>query len=179
MHEFETAWNEASWLKATEDSQAEGNTEFPRIRPGVFGTLKAYLHYLDESGDDRQYFMEDVDLSRLSMQQYRKFRSELAGLRGKIGQKNYSEEHVYNNRDDILGNIKLKIAGTITSNEKGWIFQGSVTADFDTYNFNKASRTFLAELATSIGRNVGELLGAKEFRIFITGEAQISETGIW
>jgi hypothetical protein len=180
MHKFETAWNEASWLGNDLVDKSQNNTkELPRIRSGIVGTMQAYLHYLDETGEARQYRLEDVDLDNLRMQNFKEFEKELEILRGKVTQKQYFKEHKYNTGNCILGNILLDISGTITSNETGWLFQGTITATKDTYDFNKSNRCFLAELATTIGRTIGELFGARKFDIQIIGEKEITDSGRW
>lgn len=173
MNEFETAWNEAAFFSEADESH------LPRITPGIVGTFQAYLHYLDESGTDRTYRLEDISLHRLDLREDKGFVNALEELRGKEGTHDFTGSYSYNTYNSILFHITLIVKGTITSSKKGWVFRGKVTAEPDKYDFHKGDRGILGEIATAIGRIGGEMSGAEEYMIYITGEVQISEYGRW
>lgn len=176
MNEFETAWNEAAFLSETEKS------DFPRIRPGIIGTLQAFLHYFDEDDSPRSYRLDDIDLSRLSITDFETFERELESLRGKEGQKHFTGTHSYDSDNDIIGQITLEADGTITSNKTGWIFQGKVKAmTFDTYDFNAQTpkRPFPKEEITALARYAGKMFNATDYEIHIPGTANLQGAGTW
>lgn len=92
MHEFETAWNEASWLGNDLVDKSQNSTkELPRIQSGIVGTMQSYLHYLDETGEARQYRLEDVDLDNLRMQNLKSSRKNSKSYAEKLRKRSISK----------------------------------------------------------------------------------------
>jgi hypothetical protein len=74
----------------------------------------------------------------------------------------------------LVGNVTLRLQGTLTITEKGYEFRGTLKAWDDPYDFNRSThRPFIDELKTLFG----SLLPGKGFDIEIRGSRRLYAAG--
>lgn len=81
-----------------------------------------------------------------------------------------------NNRAFLL-NVTLELNGQLHVSEGGeYSFQGNLSARPDLYDMNPSDhRSTVAEASVTTGRVLGNLVGAKDYRVYITGSRRVDE----
>jgi len=72
-----------------------------------------------------------------------------------------------------LSATSLNLSGTLTVMDGKSSFSGTLSALPDVYNMNPSNRPFMAELSTTVGRNLGQVIGSKPYTINILGDRPI------
>lgn len=154
-------------------------TEAKELSGGILSPFSAWSHYLDGSGAD---VLTQINRLGLNLSAAKIPALESAFASAMVGTSPLSIPKVaYNTRQDSwltwtwLGNISLKIEGTVHKDHNGRVsFVGTARAYNDVYDFNASThRSELGEAATAGGRYLGANKG-KPYQIVIQGEAPIS-----
>ncbi len=142
-------------------------------------SVAAFAHYVGRSGTPRGYRFSDINTSRIGPLDFNAVQQHLNDEKPGSYQINDIFDKFQTKGDQalFLGQLDLRLKGTLTmecqDNELKWLFEGTLSAPDDNYDFNRDSRSFWAELMTTIGRN----LPGKPYTIRIEGDQPINDSG--
>jgi hypothetical protein len=132
------------------------------------------MHYLEGGGDPLQIPFGQLDTDGLMPTDFGAFRDAIGQGTGVYS---IDGRLVYTERGDnffIVGDVTLRLQGTLTIQDGGWKFSGSVKAFDDYYDFNPSiHRSFIGELTTA----VGNVAPGKPYWIEIRGSRRIYAGG--
>jgi hypothetical protein len=135
------------------------------------------LHYLGASAKPRRVSFSDVDTSSVRITDFPRAAAELKSpARNEQVRISTSRHWSTSGRTGLLiGDFTLLLKGTLTHHDDcRWSFEGSLRAFDDKYDFNKGSRSRVAEALTTMGR----MSPGKPYSLQIRGVRKFSESGI-
>lgn len=148
------------------------------LLPGFGGSAQALCHYISGSGDPLQIDFFHISPFFVKLTDFEEFTNKIEKYRGKAVKEQIGVDMGYAVKPHdwlTFGNIALVIDGMFQSDEHGWVFDGRMSADPDTYNFDldKTHRSKLGQYCTEKG---GAFPG-KEFKIIIKGSRGVHDSG--
>ncbi len=149
--------------------------------PEVHSGLEGLLHFLDGSGTPRSVPFENIDTSSVRPSQFNAVKEALSGPpRDAVipidARMPFEARKDY---QDLLGTLTLRLKGTLQLTKTGsWNFKGTLKSYDDLYDMNKSThRAKDKELATTMGRVLGQVTNGRDYRIEVRGGKSIQESG--
>lgn len=144
-----------------------------------FTPLKAFAHFIYGNGSTATVPLEKIGISP-SPEKISELKEAMDSA--PIGETSVDIRVAYDTFQDsfntgtYLGNITLRIEGTINRTEEGKVsFSGQARAFNDIYDGNASThRKYLTEAATTALRNIGTTTNAKEYQIEIPGSINLN-----
>jgi RHS repeat-associated protein len=143
---------------------------------GLLSSAEALAHYLGGSGTALSMQFNEINTSSVRVTSFPQVQSELKKGCGKRTVQIDSRSFFSTSGDaaETVGNITLRLQGSLTICGCNWSFEGTLKSFDDTYDFNRSThRSFLGELSTT----VGNYLPGKSYTIHIYGAKPISASG--
>ncbi|MFJ2456491.1 lipid II-degrading bacteriocin [Pseudomonas protegens] len=167
-----------AFQKASESTSTIHDVGTSTLSGGAFSAAKAFAHYIWGDGQNLNVNINNLGLNIKASDI--PLLSQTVRHNTEVGQVHISTNVGYNTSNDslktgaYLGNITLKVEGDFNKQANGtWTFNGVARAYQDEYDFNEASRGFVGETLTSLGR----VAKGTTYNIDITGENKISLVG--
>jgi hypothetical protein len=152
-----------------------GQTGGKGINGSGLSAKEAFEHYKGGSGTPKRISFDQVDTSGVSAKDFKAIKDLLTGKQP--GTASVDGKLVLTTSGDnflMLGNITLRLQGSLSITEKDWSFNGSLKSYDDMYDFNASShRSVIGELLTTFGRNTE----GTPFPIEIRGDKPMVDSG--
>jgi hypothetical protein len=159
--------------------------QFPPDPYHLSDPFHALAHYLDGSGEARNFYLNAVDMSQLELSDFPAIQDVLGA--GKPGvypiraaaAKNFDASlppsHFKFSAANIVGRLGLHADGMLVISPEGrYIFNGKLSVPKEFYRFPASKyRTSLAERLTTFGRQ----LPGKDYRVYVIGAVSLERTG--
>jgi hypothetical protein len=147
---------------------------------GPFRAVHGFGHYLGGSGSPVATSFGNIDTSNVSASSFPAVSDRIA--QGTVGTYEIQGAHrSYGtsglNNAGFLGVVTLELNGQLNVSGSGdYTFQGSLSAVPDLYDMNPSDhRSPIADASVTVGRGLGNLVGAKDYRVYITGSRRVDE----
>lgn len=143
---------------------------------GLLTSVGALAHYFGGSGAALSMDFNEINTSRVRVSRFPQVQTELKkGCGSRTTQ--IDSTSAYSTSGDAaatVGNITLRLQGTLKICGCNWSFEGNLKSFDDLYDFNRSThRTMPGELSTAIGN----IMPGKAYNIRISGEKQIISGG--
>jgi hypothetical protein len=174
----------AHWFNvaAAESEEGRGQKEEDAgfLFPGFGGSVQALCHYMLGSGKTLEINFVHVAPFFPKLSRFENFKKELEKYRGTSTKThlNITDGYTVQPLDWLTyGSITLIIEGDLQTNERGWVFDGTLRAKPDDYNFDvdKSHRSKLGEYCTKQGSK----LPGEDFKIRFKGFTRVHDSRRW
>ncbi|TBA07730.1 lipid II-degrading bacteriocin [Rhizobium ruizarguesonis] len=146
-----------------------------------YTTWQGFRHYL--FGDGSEVEISAKQIENISSGDLTKSRQISLSIAMGDGEYSIDDKFYYGTKGEdsryLVGNVQANIRGDLSVSGGVWQFSGSVSYSPDLYDMNASNRAWLPETMTTIGRGMGYMTGAKDYKIQIEGKQSNSGRGYY